>query len=73
MSNLFSNLFQHGKWFDFSGLLYKNGQIQKIPAEKYQKYFPALRTNQCDRKKLPNVYKSCPKMILLEKLKILTT
>ena len=23
-------------------------------------------------KKLPNVYKSCPKMILLEKLKILT-
>ena len=24
------------------------------------------------RKKLPNVYKSCPKMISLEKLKILT-
>ena len=28
--------------------------------------------NQCDQKKLPNVYKSCPKMISLEKLKILT-
>ena len=25
------------------------------------------------RKKLPNVYKSCPKMISLEKLNILTT
>ena len=28
--------------------------------------------NQCDQKKSPNVYKSCPKMISLEKLKILT-
>ena len=27
---------------------------------------------QCDQKKLPNVYKSCLKMISLEKLKILT-
>ena len=27
---------------------------------------------QCDQKKMPNVYKSCPKMISLEKLKILT-
>ena len=27
---------------------------------------------QCDQKKLPNVYKSCPKMISLEKIKILT-
>ena len=27
---------------------------------------------QCDQKKSPNVYKSCPKMISLEKLKILT-
>ena len=27
---------------------------------------------QCDRKKLPNIYKSCPKMILLNKWKILT-
>ena len=24
--------------------------------------------DQCDQKKLPNVYKSCPKMISLEKL-----
>ena len=24
-------------------------------------------TAQCDQKKLPNVYKSCPKMITLEK------
>ena len=29
-------------------------------------------SNQCDQKKSPNVYKSCPKMISLEKLKILT-
>ena len=28
--------------------------------------------NQCDHKKSPNVYKSCPKMVSLEKLKILT-
>ena len=27
---------------------------------------------QCDQKKSPNVYKSCQKMISLEKLKILT-
>ena len=27
--------------------------------------------DQCDQKKSPNVYKSCPKMISLEKLKIL--
>ena len=27
---------------------------------------------QFDQQKSPNVYKSCPKMILLEKLKILT-
>ena len=27
---------------------------------------------QCDQKKSPKVYKSCPKMISLEKLKILT-
>jgi len=27
---------------------------------------------QCDQKKAANVYKSCPKMISLEKLKILT-
>ena len=29
--------------------------------------------NQCDQKKSPNVTKSCPKMILLEKWYILTT
>ena len=29
-------------------------------------------TRQCDQKKSPNVYESCPKMISLEKLKILT-
>ena len=28
--------------------------------------------NQCDQKKSPNVYKSCTKMISLEKIKILT-
>ena len=28
---------------------------------------------QCEQKKSPNVYKSCPKTISLEKLKILTT
>ena len=28
---------------------------------------------QCYQKKSPNVYKSCPKMIALEKLKFLTT
>ena len=27
---------------------------------------------QCDQKKSPNIYKSCPKMISLEKLYILT-
>ena len=37
--------------------------------------FPLLSwcsANQCDQKKLPNVYKSCPKMISLEKWKTLT-
>ena len=34
---------------------------------------PALVDHQqCDQKKLPNVYKSCPKMISLEKLMFLT-
>ena len=28
--------------------------------------------DQCDQKKSPNIYKSCPKMILLEIWKILT-
>ena len=28
--------------------------------------------DQCDQKKSPNVYKSCPKMISLEQLKFLT-
>ena len=28
--------------------------------------------DQCDQKKSPNVHKSCPKMISLEKWKILT-
>ena len=32
-----------------------------------------LAHTQCDQKKSPNVYKSCPSMIWLEKLKILTT
>ena len=31
-----------------------------------------LAMTSATSKKLPNVYKSCPKMILLEKLKILT-
>ena len=31
-----------------------------------------LGGRQCDQKKSPNVYKSCLKMISLEKLKILT-
>ena len=32
-----------------------------------------MESEQCDQKKSPNVYKSCLKMISLEKLKILTT
>ena len=32
----------------------------------------SLYSVQCDQKKLPNVYKSCPKFISVEKLKILT-
>ena len=31
-----------------------------------------LRQMQCDQKKIANVYKSCPKMISLEKRLILT-
>ena len=31
------------------------------------------REDQCDQKKLPNVYKSCLKMISLEKWQILTS
>ena len=31
-----------------------------------------MQAKQCDQKKSPNVYKSCPRMIFLEKLKILT-
>ena len=35
-------------------------------------YYPPIvkGRNQCDQKKTPNVYKSCPKMISQEKLKI---
>ena len=29
--------------------------------------FHSINHKQCDQKKLPNVYKSCPKMISLEK------
>ena len=32
----------------------------------------AAAADQCDQKKSPNVYKSYPKLIALEKLKILT-
>ena len=31
-----------------------------------------IATTQCDQKKSPNVYKSCPKMISAEILKIFT-
>ena len=31
-----------------------------------------LLTSQCDQKKSPNVYKSCPKMVSLEKWIVLT-
>ena len=34
--------------------------------------FCVVCCKQCDQKKLPNIYKSCPEMISLEKLKILT-
>ena len=34
-------------------------------------YLRQLVCDQCDQKKSPNVHKSCPKMISLEKLKIL--
>ena len=40
---------------------------------KLKKKRPSLKPiTSVARKKLPNVYKSCPKMISLEKLKILT-
>ena len=29
--------------------------------------YPCIYCNQCDQKKLPNVYKNCPKVISLEK------
>ena len=32
-----------------------------------------LNHYQCDHKKLPNVYNSCPKVISVENLKVLTT
>ena len=35
-------------------------------------FFLELRNKQYDQKKSPNVYKSCPKMISVKKLKILT-
>ena len=35
-------------------------------------HFSLFRFDQGDQKKSPNVYKSCSKMISLEKLKILT-
>ena len=34
-------------------------------------YVQPLCYDQCDQKKSPNVYKSCPKMISVEKLMIL--
>ena len=34
--------------------------------------FVIVESMQCDQKKSPNVYKSCTKMISLEKWKILT-
>ena len=37
-----------------------NGVVLPLPV-------PILTHKQCDLKKLPNVYKSCPKMISLEK------
>ena len=35
-------------------------------------FSPLPNRKQCDQKKLPNVSKSCPKLISVEKLKILT-
>ena len=36
-------------------------------------FFAKYNYSQCDQKKSPNVYKSCPKMVSLEKWKILNT
>ena len=39
---------------------------------KFFKFSDTCGQLVCDQKKLPNVYESCPKMISLDKLKILT-
>ena len=44
----------------------------KFPVTKWECITVEIACIQYDQKKLPNVYKSCLKMILLEKLKILT-
>ena len=48
---------------------FKKKSIQLILLELHK---DNVGDKQCDQKKWPNVYKSCPKMISLEKLKILT-
>ena len=35
--------------------------------EQQESYLINVERNQCDQKKSPNVHKSCPKMISLEK------
>ena len=45
--------------------LFLNNQVTSITTL-------VLLTSQCDQKKSPNVYKSCPKMLSLEKWLILT-
>ena len=49
------------EFFFFKATIAKNGYRQKIRV-----------ATSVTRKNLPNVYKSCPKMISLEKIQILT-
>ena len=55
---------------------YYEGSVSNIDAKGDKKLSPKEQQekkvwNQCDQKKSQNVYKSCPKMISLEKWKIL--
>ena len=44
----------------------------KLGIEQQQKGKKAVCDSVCDQKKSPNLHKSCPKMIALQKLQILT-
>ena len=63
VSCLQRSLWNENQFVNRVNLLCQNWLVHALCLERNQ-----VSCNQCDQKKSPNVYKNCPKMILLEKV-----